>query len=49
MELPRSRVLAELLLASPVCTYSAWLFYVRAVQSVKHRLPSVFDRPMQSA
>ena len=49
MELPRSRVLAELLLATPVCTDSAWPFYVRAVQSVKHRPPSVFDRSVQSA
>jgi Cu+-exporting ATPase len=32
---PRSRVVLELLLAIPVCTWSAWPFYVRAVQSFR--------------
>jgi Cu+-exporting ATPase len=38
----RSRVLAELALATPVCLYSAWPFYVRAVQSVLHRHLNMF-------
>jgi len=32
---PRSRVLWELALAVPVCTWSAWPFYVRGVQSIR--------------
>lgn len=32
---PRARVLLELALSVPVCTWSAWPFYVRAVQSVR--------------
>src|SRR5512142_2730600 len=32
----RSRVIAELLLATPICVWAAWPFYVRAVQSVRH-------------
>ncbi len=39
---PRSRVLAELLLATPVCLWSAWPFYVRAVQSVVNRSLNMF-------
>ena len=38
----RSRVLVELLLATPVCLWSAWPFYVRAVQSVKNRSLNMF-------
>jgi Cu+-exporting ATPase len=38
----RSRVLIELALATPVCTWSAWPFYVRAVQSVKNRSLNMF-------
>ena len=34
----RGRVFLELALATPVCTYAAWPFYVRAVQSVRNRL-----------
>src|SRR5207253_7708377 len=39
---PRARVLVEFLLASPVCLWSAWPFYVRAVQSVKNRSLNMF-------
>ncbi|HEY6562595.1 MAG TPA: heavy metal translocating P-type ATPase [Polyangiaceae bacterium] len=39
---PRTRVLLELALATPVCTWSAWPFYVRAVQSVKNRSLNMF-------
>jgi Cu+-exporting ATPase len=38
----RTRVLLELALATPVCTWSAWPFYVRAVQSVKNRSLNMF-------
>lgn len=38
----RTRVLFELALATPVCTWSAWPFYVRAVQSVKNRSLNMF-------
>jgi Cu+-exporting ATPase len=38
----RSRVLAELALATPVCVYSAWPFYVRGVLSVVHRHLNMF-------
>jgi P-type Cu+ transporter len=38
----RSRVLIELALATPVCTWSAWPFYVRAIQSVKNRSLNMF-------
>jgi Cu+-exporting ATPase len=33
----RARMLVELLLASPVCLWGAWPFYVRAIQSVRNR------------
>ena len=33
----RARTLIELALATPVCLWSAWPFYVRAVQSVNSR------------
>src|SRR5690606_39712426 len=39
---PRTRVLLELLLASPVCLYSAFPFYVRAVDSIRHQGPIMF-------
>ena len=35
----RGRRLLELALATPVCTWAAWPFYVRAVQSVVDRQP----------
>jgi Cu+-exporting ATPase len=39
---PHARVVAELLLATPVCTWAGWPFFVRAVDSVKHRSPNMF-------
>jgi len=39
---PRIRMLIELALATPVCLWSAWPFYVRAVQSVKNRSLNMF-------
>jgi P-type Cu+ transporter len=39
---PRLRTWIELALAIPVCTWSAWPFYVRAVQSVRHRSLNMF-------
>ena len=38
----RTRTLAELVLASPVCLWAAWPFYVRAVQSVKQKSLNMF-------
>jgi len=38
----RSRVVLELLLATPVCVWAAWPFYVRAVQSVRNRHLNMF-------
>jgi Cu+-exporting ATPase len=38
----RARVLVELALASPVCIWAAWPFYVRAIQSVKNRSLNMF-------
>jgi Cu+-exporting ATPase len=38
----RTRVFLELALATPVCLWSAWPFYVRAVQSVKNRSLNMF-------
>ncbi|MCL7421989.1 MAG: cadmium-translocating P-type ATPase [Methylobacter sp.] len=38
----RTRTLVELALATPVCLWSAWPFYVRAVQSVKNRSLNMF-------
>jgi P-type Cu+ transporter len=38
----RTRTLVELVLATPVCLWSAWPFYVRAVQSVKNRSLNMF-------
>ncbi|RMG94964.1 MAG: heavy metal translocating P-type ATPase [Deltaproteobacteria bacterium] len=39
---PRLRTLLELAFATPVCLWSAWPFYVRAVQSVKHQSLNMF-------
>jgi len=39
---PRARTWMELALATPVCTWSAWPFYVRAVQSVRNRSLNMF-------
>ncbi len=33
----RSRVFLELVLATPICLYAAWPFYIRAINSVKNR------------
>ena len=38
----RWRVLSELVLATPVCLWSAWPFYQRAVASVRHRSLNMF-------
>ncbi|MEN9580110.1 MAG: SilP [Pseudomonadota bacterium] len=38
----RVRGMLELLLATPVCTWAAWPFYVRAVQSVKNMSLNMF-------
>ena len=38
----RARVFVELALATPVCLWSAWPFYVRAVQSVKNKSLNMF-------
>jgi len=39
---PAIRVWVELLLATPVCVWGAWPFYVRAVQSVRNRSLNMF-------
>ncbi len=39
---PRWRVLIELVLATPVCLWAAWPFFVRAVASVKNRSLNMF-------
>jgi Cu+-exporting ATPase len=41
----RGRLLLELALATPVCVWTAWPFYVRAVLSVKNR--SLFPRAVR--
>jgi P-type Cu+ transporter len=38
----RARVAVELALATPVCTWAAWPFYVRAVQSVRRLRLNMF-------
>jgi Cu+-exporting ATPase len=38
----RARILVELALATPVCLWSAWPFFVRAVLSVKNRSLNMF-------
>ena len=39
---PRLRVLIELALATPVCLWAGWPFFVRAVESVKNRSLNMF-------
>ena len=39
---PRWRVIIELLLATPVCLWSAWPFYIRAWQSIRNRSLNMF-------
>jgi len=39
---PVGKTLLELILATPVCTWGAWPFYVRAVNSVKNRSLNMF-------
>ena len=39
----RGRVFLELALATPICTYAAWPFYVRAVRSVRNRRLNMFS------
>ena len=39
---PRARTWLELALATPVCLWSAWPFYVRFVQSLKNRSLNMF-------
>lgn len=39
---PRARVLVELALATPVCLWAAWPFYVRAARSVVRRSLNMF-------
>jgi Cu+-exporting ATPase len=39
---PQMRVWIELGLASPVCLWAAWPFYVRAIESVKNRSLNMF-------
>ncbi|NUP11822.1 MAG: copper-translocating P-type ATPase [Polyangiaceae bacterium] len=38
----RTRVLIELALATPVCTWAAWPFFERAIQSVRNVRPNMF-------
>jgi P-type Cu+ transporter len=38
----RTRVLIELFLATPICTWAAWPFYARAVASVRNRSLNMF-------
>ena len=38
----RTRMWLELALATPVCTWAAWPFYVRAVDSIRYRSPNMF-------
>ena len=39
----RGRIFLELALATPVCTWAAWPFYVRAVQSIRNRRLNMFS------
>jgi P-type Cu+ transporter len=39
---PRIRTVLELVLATPVCVWAAWPFYVRAVTSVRNRSLNMF-------
>ena len=38
----RTRMWLEMALATPVCTWAAWPFYVRAVDSIRLRSPNMF-------
>ncbi len=38
----RARTILELVLATPVCSWAAWPFFVRAVQSVRNRSLNMF-------
>jgi Cu+-exporting ATPase len=38
----RALMLVQLVLATPVCLWAAWPFYVRAVQSVRHKSLNMF-------
>ena len=38
----RIRILLELLFATPICLWSAWPFYVRAVESIRNRSLNMF-------
>ena len=38
----RSRAFVELALATPVCLWSAWPFYLRAVRSIQHKSLNMF-------
>ncbi len=37
-----TRTMLELLLATPICTWAAWPFYVRAIQSLKNKYLNMF-------
>jgi len=39
----RAQVLVQLVLATPVCLWSAWPFFIRAVDSVRHRSLNMFS------
>jgi len=39
----RVQILVQLVLATPVCLWSAWPFFVRAVDSVRHRSLNMFS------
>ncbi|MGI9257720.1 MAG: HAD-IC family P-type ATPase, partial [Gammaproteobacteria bacterium] len=40
---PRAQVLTQLVLATPVCLWSAWPFYIRALDSVLNRRLNMFS------
>jgi P-type Cu+ transporter len=40
---PRTQVLAQLILATPVCLWSAWPFFTRAIDSVRRRSLNMFS------
>ncbi len=39
----RAQVVVQLILATPVCLWSAWPFYLRAVDSVRHRSLNMYS------
>jgi Cu+-exporting ATPase len=39
---PRAGAMAELVLATPVCTWAAWPFFVKFARSLKNRSPNMF-------